>query len=1290
MDEMPSLRFIHIRLRPERRQESAEPSKEAGAGACDGEAYLWSLSAPAQVTDAASVYDWRRINSVSRTEANYAGRVSCRQGRSMIFYERWMSLYDVAPARRIPRASFSGSLIESPNCPSRSHLLEGGRFCQAIEVDLVPPAQSCTMLQRTSSHSSSSTEMNRGDNSSPVLTQNEKEAPRSLHTTTKTLRILAWYLHSILIATHFLLIGIWGSGLEHRITVPMDHVNLVSYLVTTATTTFGVTLARRCGLQMGQVLKAGCVPILGALCVVIYLAALMGLHITSSSLFSFVTFKSTRTFNTETQGLPALNGTPDPTTIANMQTYTTGSLYFLPYVLSREGNRGLDGGTLYDVLDTASVVHSNVTVDATGFNVTCGFLLAPSIPTTLNPETIWHIPSDTGVPTDMQGYSMVMTSTQPGMISTAPEPDEKVVIFYSTIPIIDSSGELGPSVSLIPPMHTSVSSIQIFRCSLSLVTQVAVVDSETQQIWTVEPDFTKTTSKWLPYESIPFVEAEDMLYPNVTGGNVLIDFWESWYHSIPTSNFPLDSNNPGPSASIADIYFIQKLGLSAANHTEIHNITLHDFENALSTLVAAMFWTCHIGPPYNILAVPLANGTITQSLNDIPTAPILLSGNATVTEIFAETQLEISAGLGAAMVLMAVLILLLRQSEFDDDVARNRTGIIHAMGPCHNQNAQVTTLLAPPHSTTAPERSRYFSTRALRMSAVALHLVLITTHVLLIVIWARGLENRITIALKNQKVVSYLITTTTTTFATIYSAVLIFIMQKLATRRNIQKAQMLKVTHDNCAAWSGIGAAILLLWNQRKVSWGPSTIGVISVITFLVSVSGLHITSSSLFSIVAFNSTFTYHTGTQGLPSFIGIQDSFTLRDMSTYSAGSLKFLSSILDNGADRGLHGGTLYDVLNITVAGNATVNATGFNVTCGSLELITPFIFSQPFLAWIHGKTENPDLIIKSTQPGMISTIVANQSAVIFYSTIPIMDSSGEQGPVVALTPPMNLSISSIQVFQCSLSLVPQLVVLDSQSQQLLTVEPNFTKTTSKWMPYPEVSEFELDNTLYPNISNGNMLIDMWGLWYQNIPASDLMLDASQSASNPSFFASVADIYFIQKLNLPANHSNIQNVTLHDFENALSVVLASTFWTLGHMHPVQANNIRHTVFGNGTVIDSLENIPPAPILVTGNATVAQIITETQLQADDFQVSAGLVVSILLMAVYLPLLRGSEFDNDLPIEGTGILHIIWLYRNHPALDRMLEQVEHPTDENLRAAGMVRTRLLGDVVRDEKKEDTP
>jgi hypothetical protein len=40
--------------------------------------------------------------------------------------------------------------------------------------------------------------------------------------------------------------------------------------------------------------------------------------------------------------------------------------------------------------------------------------------------------------------------------------------------------------------------------------------------------------------------------------------------------------------------------------------------------------------------------------------------------------------------------------------------------------------------------------------------------------------------------------------------------------------------------------------------------------------------------------------------------------------------------------------------------------------------------------------------------------------------------------------------------------------------------------------------------------------------------------------------------------------------------------------------------------------------------------------------------------------------------------MHAIWLYRNHPELELLLEQVAHPTDYNLRRVGMVSTRLVG------------
>ncbi|KAF7357308.1 hypothetical protein MSAN_01326300 [Mycena sanguinolenta] len=593
-----------------------------------------------------------------------------------------------------------------------------------------------------------------------------------------------------------------------------------------------------------------------------------------------------------------------------------------------------------------------------------------------------------------------------------------------------------------------------------------------------------------------------------------------------------------------------------------------------------------------------------------------------------------------------------------------------------------------PMTQKGPRTSWLGMTQTLRASAFILHSVLIGTHLLLIGIGAANLQHRSTIPIEHQHLASYLITTTTTTFGTIYAAVVVFVTQILATRHNLQMDQMLTTTHDNGAAWAGIGGAIFLLWNRRKASCGP-LIGVLVVIIYLTAILGLHITSSSLFSVAAFNSTRTFEADTKGLPAFNGTPDDEVQNDMFSYVLGSLYFLPSILENEANQGLYGGTLYDVLDntSTVPGNATVSATGFNVTCGFLAV------SQLILSTEGGQYSSQDISISSTQPGMISTSpMTVQGEIPFYSTIPIVDSSGAQGQLVALSPPMNTSVSAIQIFQCSLSLVTQIAVINSQTNQLITLEPDLNKTVSKWTPYTGIPAL-WGNWPYSNIT-GNLFIDLvgvsafvlpalildiqWQPWYQALPLSDFYLDYS---SLDSATASVGDIYLIQKLNLPAaKHSDTANITLHDLENALSTLVASMFWTLGHVHSSYRSNdeLGYSQIINGTRSTDLDDLPIPPILLAGKASVTEVFTETRLELSIIAVLAGLVVSLVLMALVLPLLQASRFDGDLPIHGTGILHAIWLYRNHPDLPRTLEQVEFPTDENLGAAGMVRTRLVG------------
>ncbi|KAJ6549392.1 hypothetical protein DFH09DRAFT_1320128 [Mycena vulgaris] len=380
---------------------------------------------------------------------------------------------------------------------------------------------------------------------------------------------------------------------------------------------------------------------------------------------------------------------------------------------------------------------------------------------------------------------------------------------------------------------------------------------------------------------------------------------------------------------------------------------------------------------------------------------------------------------------------------------------------------------------------------------------------------------------------------------------------------------------------------------------------------------------------------------------------------------GSLYYLPSTIGKTTNLGLYKGTLYDVLDIDSGGtgNATVNATGFNIVCGYLPN-TELKFTHG--AWFGMLDDGNSFEIQSTLPGVISTAflgeVTLRNSVIFYSTIPILDSTGSPGPMVTLDPPMNFSVSAIQIFECSQTLISQAAVVDAQSRQLLSVEPGIEKSTSSWGPYagpPQRTTF----------SDTNPLVYAWGNVYSSMPASQFPRDSNDIPSDTQF-VSVADLYLIQNLNLRPVNDAPANVTLHELENALSVVVSSMFWTVGHIPPTQ-----------GQIAQSSDKCDGGKDIYAGTLSIIAL-------------SAGLVESAALLVLSLPssLFNGSaKKDSDLSIDGTGILHAIWLYRNHPELETLLEHVEHPTHDNLRQAGMVRTRLTtGQACLDAPPASTP
>ncbi|KAJ6484091.1 hypothetical protein C8R45DRAFT_1000161 [Mycena sanguinolenta] len=562
--------------------------------------------------------------------------------------------------------------------------------------------------------------------------------------------------------------------------------------------------------------------------------------------------------------------------------------------------------------------------------------------------------------------------------------------------------------------------------------------------------------------------------------------------------------------------------------------------------------------------------------------------------------------------------------------------------------------------------SKYRRVGSLLSKSALLCLLSLVLYSLLVVI-----HHRVTFSLANQKIVSFLITAISTTIGTVYSASLVFITQTLSMRRK----------QDNAAAWAGIGSALVHIWHQKTV---PASItGVLCTFFYLTSVLILHITTPALFSLETFAATRAVPVQTQGLPSYNWTNP---IDDI----VGSL--LPAVFENIFPTvGLHNGSMYDVLAINEgAGNATVDGTAFNITCGYL----PDIVLSPVQNTSTWNVSGPAIgqgweIIYPTQPGIIVPINRTYfDTVLFYTTIPIFDSADALGPTYNLVPPLYNTTSSIQIFGCSPSRMNQTVIVDSQSRTALDLAPDLEKTTSTWSAYTGPVDGLSSATVSPGFNTtGNLFLELWGNWYKLIPASEFPLVPQSEILETTPMLSLADLQLNQILGLVSWTDRPQNVTLHALENALSSIVASMFWALGNIAPVQLVMIG-TEESDGTSITVLADAPPSvfnatvtdlgaylerPFLLPGTATVNVVSVETRLN-----VITGLLLSIALLLLSLPTsLFHREKGASFPIRGTGMLHSMWLYRNHRELETLLAQVEHPTDDHLRAAGMVRTTLL-------------
>ncbi|KAJ7831738.1 hypothetical protein B0H13DRAFT_2371295 [Mycena leptocephala] len=478
--------------------------------------------------------------------------------------------------------------------------------------------------------------------------------------------------------------------------------------------------------------------------------------------------------------------------------------------------------------------------------------------------------------------------------------------------------------------------------------------------------------------------------------------------------------------------------------------------------------------------------------------------------------------------------------------------------------------------------------------------------------------------------------------------------QKLFTPRGLRRWQSLSATHDSAASWSGIGSALAGLFAQRNLP--SSVVGVLSTFIYLSGILALHTTTPALFAVEAFNPTQLVHAPTQDLPILSGVNVSDPCDILRGITAGTAMFpMLLYMDSLSTVRLHGSTLYDVLSSSNGtGVASVNAYTFQIACGYVTDVTSrnFVWNETLQAW------------SVTTDGSNYTLIplrwTGAEDVGFYSTAPILDTNGATGPILNLSFPAAVataSIISIQLFRCTHTLANLNAVVNVPSWELVSLgkaSPS-SESARRWLPFTAFRPYVGRSPSTPLRANDLLkdretlttpegFIDAWTIFYLFGPISNYQ----SSSATGAFFFPFTDLFLTLDLGLVSASTSVPtptSVTLLEVDASLARLLASMYWILGH---IQLTFGFQTDDQTGTIVTNLTS------LVEGRATITEQFVRARLDLSIVAVAGGLAASIILLAVSVQFLQFREWGRTkgaAHIDGTSLLHTIWLYRRHPAL---------------------------------------
>ncbi|KAF8431895.1 hypothetical protein L210DRAFT_3633500 [Boletus edulis BED1] len=553
-----------------------------------------------------------------------------------------------------------------------------------------------------------------------------------------------------------------------------------------------------------------------------------------------------------------------------------------------------------------------------------------------------------------------------------------------------------------------------------------------------------------------------------------------------------------------------------------------------------------------------------------------------------------------------------------------------------------------PASSTRPDRT-------LRSWCYTLHAFLVAIHAALVAMLFTHPEHRFSVSIDNTTA-TIVLKVFLQAFYTIYTAVLVFIVQRLAIYAAMAKQQKLTTVHDVHGAWNSIGAAIHTLWQQTKVMSSPSTI--LLVLAYLSCITGLHIISSSVIQFEAFNNTIV-----NVVPSTLAWPySSVNLTSIDWANVSPLTALWPLLSSA--KGLNGSVLYDVpISNDPYIEAAVNTTSINADCGLLSnsLVGNWDSTQGIYSVnVTGLGEVP---LNVPGPNMViffdSELVENESTCslcnnyIFSQISTNVDLGNLTGQVVQLDvdgpirisaspAPSNITVPTTSFFvACTLNTINAIQNLSMQNGQIIL---NKESTPEPWKIWSPGSTTELTQML--NTAHQGLL---------SLPLACLKTQLSPSGQQCNYM-SVVDLYLNKLLGIPwmlgsaATAEMLPSIALGSkkFEDSIAQIAAELIWLA-------------STFATGEGIQQIE----------GKSEITNLVLELRLNVNITPAILGLFTSIILFVIMAWMLHGPYPKvSKRGITSPSILELMWISAHSTTFQGFMTRINNSIPDQLRIEG--------------------